>query len=587
MTEPFTKPRPDSSSRFNPALLQHLPRDAGIVLEVGCGTGALGAAFLPFNPACRYLGIEIDRTLAATARQRLSTVVEGDAERVERDALLLAASEAVDVIVYGNVLEHLRDPWTLLARQSAWLARDGMVLASIPNVQHWSLVANLLHGQWQYQDEGLLDRSQLRFFTMAGIREMFTDAGLTIHDIIPRVFQPKAFADFQQAMAPTLLALGIDTAQFKTRTGALQYVVRAGRAPAPRRICINALTRKPVAGLNEVRIDQPLRFQATIPGTQVSIQTASAKGNAFPPYPGAEQVLVWQRPVLTRPHSIQVIRQLIKKQTLLVVEFDDHPGPFDEIATHDHLTFRAAHALQTSTEPLAALLRQYNPEVAVFPNCVAELPPPRTRSSAGETVIFFGALNRQNDWAPILPVLNEMLAGPLGHLVRVDVVHDRAFFDALTTPRKRFTATCPYPRYLELLRGADIALLPLMDTAFNRVKSDLKFIEAAAQGATVLASPVVYAGTVIPGETGMIFADPAAFADGLRALITAPDLRHRLADAAYRYVAAERLLSHHYRRRQEWYHHLLADWGRLTAAIRQRVPDLMEPALDCKDLSGE
>lgn len=589
MTEPFTKPRPDPSSRFNPALLQHLPRDAGIVLEVGCGSGALGAAFLPFNPACRYLGIEIDPALAATARQRLSTVVEGDAERVERDALPLAASEAVDVIVYGNVLEHLRDPWTLLARQSAWLARDGMVLASIPNVQHWSLLANLLHGKWQYQDEGLLDRSQLRFFTMDGIREMFTDAGLTIHDIIPRVFQPKAFTDFQQAMAPTLLALGIDTTQFKTQTGALQYVVRAGRMPAPRRICINALTRKPVAGLNEVRIDQPLRFQATIPGTQISIQTASGKGNAFPPFPGAEQVLVWQRPVLTRPHSIQVIRQLIKKQTLLVVEFDDHPGPFDEIANHDHLTFRAAHALQTSTEPLAALLRQYNPEVAVFPNCVAELPPPRTqsRSSADETVIFFGAINRENDWAPILPVLNDVLAGPVGHRVRVDVVHDRAFFNALTTPHKRFTATCPYPRYLELLRGADIALLPLADTAFNRVKSDLKFIESAAQGAVALASPVVYANTVIPGETGLIFADPAEFAVGLRALITDAELRHRLASAAYRYVAAERLLAQHYHRRQEWYHHLLTDRGRLTAAIRQRVPELMESPQDCKDRAGE
>lgn len=576
MTEPITKHPPDYSSRFNPALLQHLPRDARVVLEVGCGAGALGAAYLAFNPTCHYLGIEIDPVAAATARSRIGGVVNGDAQAVQRHELPLDASQAVDALVYGNVLEHLRDPWMMLSRHVDWLAPDGMVLASIPNVQHWATLAKLLHGKWQYPDEGQMEGSPLHFFTLDTVNELFGKAGLAIHEITPRVFKPKAFAEFQQAIAPTLVALGIDAAQFATQTGALQYVVRAGRTPIPRRLCINALTRKPVAGLNDVRIDMPLRFQATIPGTQVNIQTASSEGNAFPPCPGANQVLVWQRPILTRPHSIPVLRRLIERQTLLVVEFDDHPDPFDQIAAHDHLTFRAAHAIQTSTEPLAAVLRQWNPEVAVFPNCISELPPPRTqpRSATDETVIFFGALNRENDWVPILPALNEILAGPLGRMVRVDVVHDRAFFEALATPHKRFTATCPYAQYLGLLRNADIALMPLADTAFNRVKSDLKFIEAAAQGAAVLASQVVYGHTVRQGKTGLIFDDPAAFAAGLRALITDRELRHRLVDAAYRYVAAERLLAQHYRRRQAWYEHLLTDRSHLTAEIRRRVTEL-------------
>lgn len=577
MTDLTAEPHLFPLNRFNPALLQYLPRDARVVLDVGCGSGALGSAYLAFNPACRYLGIEIHPGAAAMAKSRIGGVVHGDAEAVQRHELPMMAEEAIDVVVYGNVLEHLRDPWGLLARHIDWLTPDGMVLASIPNMQHWSILASLLEGQWPYRDEGLFDRRHLRFFTLDTVRELFSNAGLVIHDIIPRVFKPKEFNDFQRAIAPALMALGIDVAQFATQTGALHYVVRAGRVPTPRRICINVLTRKPIAGLNDVRIDQPLRFQATIPGTQINIQTASAQGNAFPPCPGAEHVLIWQRPILTRPQSLPVLRQLIKKETLLVVEFDDHPDPFQKIAAHDYLTFRAAHAIQTSTEPLAAVLRQWNPEVKVFPNCISELPPPRARSkmSTDETVIFFGALNRENDWLPILPALNEILTGPVGRHVRVDVVHDRVFFDALATPNKRFTATCPYLQYLGLLRNADIALLPLADTAFNRVKSDLKFIEAAAHGVAVLASPVVYGHTVQHGQTGLISADPTQFAYGLLSLLTDLNLRYRLVDAAYRYVATKRLLVQQYRSRQDWYQNLLLDRGRLTAGVLCRVPELV------------
>ncbi len=576
MTKPTDQSPPDPLGRFNPALLRFMPRDARVVLEAGCSAGALGAAYLPFNPACRYIGIEIDPVAASMAQSRLSHVVEGDVEAVRREDLPLALDEKVDVVIYGNVLEYLRAPSRLLESHAGWLADDGMVLASILNVQHWSIVAKLLNGQWPFQDEGLPERSQLRFFTLDTIRELFTNAGLIVHDITPRPFTPKGFTDFQQAIEPTLAALNIDRARFAAQAGALQYVVRAGRAPASRRLCINALTRKPIGGLNEVRIDLPLLFQATIPGTQVSIQTASSKGNVFPPCPGGGKVLIWQRPILTRPQSVRVLRQLLKEETVMVVEFDDHPEPFSEIAANDHLTFRAAHAIQTSTEPLATLLRQWNSEVAVFPNCVSALPPPRPkwRSEADEAVIFFGALNRQNDWAHIMPALNAVLAEMADLRVRVDVVHDRAFFDALVTPHKRFTATCPYALYLEQLRNADIALLPLADTAFNRVKSDLKFIEAGAQGTAVLASPVVYANTVQTGVTGLIYTSTEAFAENLRALITSPDLCRRLADAAYRYVATERLLSQHYRRRQEWYEHLLTNRVPLTAALRRRVTEL-------------
>ena len=103
-----------------------------------------------------------------------------------------------------------------------------------------------------------------------------------------------------------------------------------------------------------------------------------------------------------------------------------------------------------------------------------------------------------------MPVLNDVLAGTAIRC-SVQVVYDRAFFDALETPHKLFEPLCSYERYHELLDAADIALLPLEPTRFNQHKSDLKFIECAAHAVASLASPTVYDRTIIDGETGLIY----------------------------------------------------------------------------------
>ncbi len=227
---------------------------------------------------------------------------------------------------------------------------------------------------------------------------------------------------------------------------------------------------------------------------------------------------------------------------------------------------------------MAEALRPYNPHVEVFPNQVAALPPPRAadRTDSGPVTIFFGALNREADWAPILPALNRVLAAH-GDRVRMQVVYDRAFFDALTTPNKAFEPLCPYDRYKAILSAADIARLPLEPTRFNRHKSDLKFIESAAHGAVVLASPTVYDRTIRHGEMGLIYHSPDEFAAMLDRLIRDAPFRRALAGAAYRYVAEHRLLSRHFRARHDWYRAMLDRLDELDAELRGRVPELSLP----------
>jgi len=144
------------------------------VLDVGCATGYLAAELT--GRGCRVVGVEADPDAAERARAHCERVVVGDVEdAATRDEL--AALAPFDAIVCGDVLEHLRDPWSALRGLSGL---GGRVVLSVPNVAHWTGRRALVRGRFPYAEHGLFDGTHLRFFTRASARALAEDAGLRV-----------------------------------------------------------------------------------------------------------------------------------------------------------------------------------------------------------------------------------------------------------------------------------------------------------------------------------------------------------------------------------------------------------------------
>ncbi|PPT05276.1 putative glycosyltransferase [Geitlerinema sp. FC II] len=556
--------------RINHQLLDALPIDVGRIIEIGCGTGALGHAYKQKHPNTEYIGIELEAEVAEIAQTRLDRAIAANVENLD-DPQLQFSPESVDCLVYGDVLEHLVDPWRVLNHHVKWLKPGGWVVSSIPNIQNWTILRDLIRGQWEYQDEGLLDRTHLRFFTLETAQTMFAEAGLQVRQVGRTIsHDPREFEAIYPHLEMVAKTLNQPLDRFKLLVETHQFVIAATKPQ--RRLLIQTLMMAPLA-CDRVRVLEPDEFSNRIPGVRAVSSVKNAALNIAEP--SEEKVFVWQRALLEPKIAIKQQKNLLDRGYLIVAEIDDDPMRWPQFEQTDFFSYRSCHCVQTSTEPLAEFLRQFNPYVKVFPNHLATLPPPRSPADYDAATVFFGALNREGDWKPLIGSINRVLS-EFGDRVTVKVLHDRSFFDALATPNKAFAPFCPYETYQQVLRSSTVALLPLEPTRFNQMKSDLKFVECGGQGLAVLASPTVYERSIIDGETGLIYRSTDDFEAKFRELLANANLRRKLGTNAYHWVAAHRLLERHPSDRAAWYLEMRDRLPELNAALRQRVPQLFE-----------
>ena len=147
------------------------------VLEFGCATGYMSEV-LKNRLGCTVTGVEISPEAAALAEEHTERVIVGDAEKIDYAAEL--AGEEFDVVLFADVLEHLKEPGDVLRRVRPFVSENGVVIASIPNIAHGSVRLALLGGEFRYRDWGLLDDTHLRFFTRASIQDLFEETGYVV-----------------------------------------------------------------------------------------------------------------------------------------------------------------------------------------------------------------------------------------------------------------------------------------------------------------------------------------------------------------------------------------------------------------------
>jgi 2-polyprenyl-3-methyl-5-hydroxy-6-metoxy-1,4-benzoquinol methylase len=147
------------------------------VLEVGCSSGYLARPLRERGNT--IVGVELDPQAAREAEQWCERVIVGDVE----SAALPLEPASFDVVLCGDVVEHLRDPVTVLARLRPLLRPGGALVLSTPNIANWAMRLSLLAGRWRYTDRGFLDRTHVHFFTRATLVEAVEGAGYRVRRV--------------------------------------------------------------------------------------------------------------------------------------------------------------------------------------------------------------------------------------------------------------------------------------------------------------------------------------------------------------------------------------------------------------------
>ena len=168
------------SSSIRSDILPLVDQNYSRVLDIGCSSGNTGVMLKEYGLCDYVIGVEPFEETSEMAKQRLDQVIVKPVE----DAIHDVPDESIDCVMCLDVLEHLVDPWTVIKQLGAKVKCGGVIICSIPNVRHVSVLFNLIIlGRWTYTDMGILDKTHLRFFTRSTIIELSSIQGFHLEVI--------------------------------------------------------------------------------------------------------------------------------------------------------------------------------------------------------------------------------------------------------------------------------------------------------------------------------------------------------------------------------------------------------------------
>lgn len=221
-----------------------------------------------------------------------------------------------------------------------------------------------------------------------------------------------------------------------------------------------------------------------------------------------------------------------------------------------HRILSCCDALQVTVPELARLYGNLNANCEVFPNQVFHVPPEKPEKKYNKVIIGWGGSHgHMEDISEIADSLSKWIISQPNvclHLMCSESIWN-LFANLPKTKKRRFLPGTIHD-YYNFLQGIDIGIAPLKDTAFNRSRSDVKFLEYAVSGVVpVVAHLEPYLNSVNAGKTGFLFKNTVDLIDILNQLIESPQLSGNIAKAARQYVIRERLQSQHVQERIDFY----------------------------------
>jgi methionine biosynthesis protein MetW len=181
------------------------------VLDIGCHTGILGEA-LRERKQCMVTGIDNDSEALHAAARCLDAVLPIDLEEPGWTQRVLEADKKdFDIILFGDVIEHTRDPLAIIREARTLLAPSGAIIVSLPNIANLRIRLQLLRGRFDYTDSGILDKTHLRFFTLRSARQLMHEAGYRItREAYSGYSMPRWLIDrFPSLFAVNIIMMGI------------------------------------------------------------------------------------------------------------------------------------------------------------------------------------------------------------------------------------------------------------------------------------------------------------------------------------------------------------------------------------------
>ncbi len=163
------------------------------VLEIGCGSGRL-ANLLTIKKRCEVYCVEKNPLMAGIARNKCKDMHVVDVENAE----LPFETGTFDCIILVNVLEHLKEPDSLLGNLRKYLKSDGYLIFSVPNIVNWYSRLSIFMGKFEYAEGGVFDKTHLHFYNLKSVKKLANDAGYGIEwlDVTPSIYLYKEKLNF-------------------------------------------------------------------------------------------------------------------------------------------------------------------------------------------------------------------------------------------------------------------------------------------------------------------------------------------------------------------------------------------------------